>query len=505
METRWPVAITACGNASVATVAWGRGTERFVTAIVKATFAFVPSGAMAEIAPEPVHAREQEGAPGTGLRAADDLAPYLAETDVCLTGHAHAARVRLAILRDTAVLLDKVVDCEPPRGAGGAPGSAPILGMGPISKQWPARRRLLGHVDPRHLEGLVFEIPDPFDWRYYQAASSDMRAAPLRGDEWILVEGAHPTLPRLMTQLPGARAQAWLSGPSVGAAAAAPVDLVLDTIRIDADRRRCSLTWRRHFPVRGPLGGVLIAAGVALPGRPIAWPARAAELEEDEDSLAGTLQIEEADFVDEPAPGDDPLAGTLGLGEGTLAELAARPATPFRKGISSPLAAPSQPPTRPANDDPLGGTLGLNEVFAASLAARPVTPFANEVAPTPSVEAEDPLAGTMGLTEGTLVELAARPATPFRADISSSLALSSSPVIKMPRAPEEDALGGTMNLDPAAAAAATARPAIPFRAIHLPGKDTILSPGSPQLDVPFPKGLGAAFLAAMAALENRAR
>jgi hypothetical protein len=488
METAWPVAIAACGNAAVATVAWGRGRERFVTAIVKATFAFVPDGAMAEIAPEPIAVREQEGAPGTGLRAADDLAPYLAETDVCLTGHAARPRVRFALLRDGAALLDKASDCAVTWGADGAARPAPIVGMGPISKQWPARRGLLGHIDPRQLEGAVIAIPDQLDWRYFQASSSDMRVAALRGDEWILIEGTHPKLDRIMTQLPGARAQAWLAG-------AQPVDLVLDTLRIDVDRKRCSLTWRRHFPVRGALSEVSIVAGVALPRRPIAWPAfeSAASEQRSEDVLGGTMQVEDVDLVDDAVLDEDPLAGTIGLQEGTLAELAARPATPFRQGPV--MLAPA--PAPPVAHDPLGGTLGLDDIDVARLAARPATPFDQE----PSLPESDPLAGTMGLSEGTAAALAAQPATPFRSDITSPLAhATSSPKARS----DDDPLGGTMGLDESAVAALVARPVIPFRAIQLPGKEITLPAGSEELDdFPPPARLGAQFLAAMAIVESR--
>ncbi|APR86773.1 hypothetical protein A7982_12122 [Minicystis rosea] len=557
MESAWPVAITALGRASAATVVWGRGGQRFVSVVLKATFAFVPDGPMVEVAPDPICAREEDGAPGLGLRAADDLAPYLTPTDVCLTGHApprlpmmQSVRVRFAVVRDGAALLDRVMDCEVSRAPNGAPLPTPIRGLGPISKRWPARRSLLGAIDPQRLEGTVIEIPDPFDWRYFQASSSDVRLGVLRGDEWLMLEGMHPTIERLMTQLPQARAFARLSGPSIVAAGDRPLDLTLDTLRIDVDRRCCALTFRRHVPIHGALEGASVVAGIELPGRPIAWPARPTEGARADDTLGRTLPVEDGDFVIAKAE-EDPLMGTIGLGDVTLAELTARPIVPFaqaaalqaapvirvqddplggtlglREDVISALAArpatpfqkpgpllsfPSQPSTlpvpavaRPVEHDPLGGTLGIDE-SAARVTSFPVIPFAEarESAPEPlPAIAADPLMGTMGIGEVDAAALIARAVTPFRADIASPLAQASSPFVAAPRAPH-DPLGGTLGLDDALVADLLARPVIPFG----PQIATKLSvpearPGEGD-DGPMPAGLGAQFLAAMAVLERR--
>jgi hypothetical protein len=557
MDRGWPVAITALGGASAATVAWRKGPQLFVTAIVKGRFTFVPGGSMASIAPEPIFVEEQEGKPGPGLSAADDLAPYLGHTDVSLTGHAPfprspttpTVRVRLAILGKSTSLLDKSLDLEVPRGV--PPRPIPIVGMGPISKQWPIRRRLLGAVDPRRLEGPILEIPASFDWRYFQASPSDQQIGPLRGDEWILLEGVHPTLEQLTTQLPGARAEARLHGQAPGHES---IPLALDALRIDVERRRCSITWRGHFPVRGDLSSLQIDAGMELPGRPIHWPdppraaappprpAIAARAEDD--PLAGTLRMteplarptaaraqEEQDPLartimmgdEPPAPAasatiDDPLAGTLGLREDTAAELAARPAIPFRSGLSSPQAIVSMPlraaPVAAAEHDPLGGTLGLDEKTAAELAALPATPFGHPQVLLPQVPAApvvppeyDPLAGTLGLREDTAAELASRPATPFRAGLSSPLFLASTPS-RAARAPRRDPLGSTLGLDELPAAALAAPPSTPFpqpRSMTRPPAPLSLDlhAGEEEENEEMPHSLGAQFLAAMAAIERK--
>ena len=72
----------------------------------------------------------------------------------------------------------------------------------------------------------------------------------------------------------------------------------------------------------------------------------------------------------------------------TAAEIAARPATPFRPGQASAFVVTPTPahakPGRPAESDPLAGTLGLLEETAAEIAARAATPFEGPARATPA-------------------------------------------------------------------------------------------------------------------------
>jgi hypothetical protein len=507
MQTAWPVAITPSGSAAVATVVWRRGGRLFVTVIVKATFALVANEPMVPVPPEAIFVKEQEGPPGFALRSADDLAPYLGQTDVTLLGHAVAARapglraipVRLGIARDGVVLLDRKLAVEVPQAqlaAGSGPLRVPIPQMGPLSRSWPVRSRLLGAADPRALSGVFLEIPDPFDWRYFQAAPAEQRIAPLRGAEWLLLEGMHPTLARFTSRLPGLRGVARVLGRQPEPGAWRPLDLVLDAVWIDADRRRCSLTWRGHFPVGSDreLGSLAVIAGVEaaaqapaaqvqapLPAQrpsvvqaPSAahWPSAAQAplpaTAAEEDPLAGTIALEDVDL--RAVEDDDPLAGTLGLTEQTAAEIAARPAVPFHADAAPPPAPAASPAPAALEHDPLAGTLGLTEQTAAEIAARPVTPF-HDTASTPVAIAEDPLLRTLGLAEETASEIAARPATPFFGDTGIA---APSP------APEDDPLAGTLGLTEQTAAEIAARPATPFVADRPSVSPTTPSPAAPE-------------------------
>ena len=81
----------------------------------------------------------------------------------------------------------------------------------------------------------------------------------------------HPALARARTRLPGARAEArWHGGASGG-----PVELVADTLVIDADHLRCSVIWRGCVVLSDHLAPLHVEAGLALPDHPVAWVARA--------------------------------------------------------------------------------------------------------------------------------------------------------------------------------------------------------------------------------------
>ncbi len=310
-----------------------RGRLR-VTVIAKATFSLVPGGVAALASPAPLvgdEERHDAGRAGGSVRAASDLAPHRPRVDVTFVGHAWspggaapAAAVRLAIFRERA-LLDKTIHVYGDRGAlataggataGGATagGSSPFEKMplvyeraavalddasgvhnpvgtaqpnlvdvhdprkpacfGPISRDWPGRARLLGATDRRALDAAVAEIPDPFEWSYFQAAPPDQQIEALRGGEWIVLDGLHPTLPRVQTRLPRLEATARVERrPPACEGAAERVTLVADTRAIDGDRQTCDVVWRGSFLVAEgeaalPLLRIVVALDLPEAARP---------------------------------------------------------------------------------------------------------------------------------------------------------------------------------------------------------------------------------------------
>ncbi|AUX31572.1 MULTISPECIES: DUF2169 domain-containing protein [Sorangium] len=312
-----PDIVTALPGAEATAVAWRTQGQRYITIIVKASFAFTPGAAMWRTEPQEIlRAEVHHGKnPARSVRFTGDLAPYLGRADVLFTGDAHAPPgaqvlslpVRLAVFGASGCALDKrllVRDGKPfqrmplvyekaVRGANGCDNPFGVdprereaivvdpqdparpAGFGPIARAWPARKRLLGKNRREALEGPNAEIPAGFDWSYFQAAPPDQQIDFLRGDEWIVLENLHPAAPRLEMRLPSARGVARIEGLAASAASGGQIlELRADTLRIDGAEQRCTVVWRQIVPVPGEdaLADVRIAAGVAIDGEELAWP-----------------------------------------------------------------------------------------------------------------------------------------------------------------------------------------------------------------------------------------
>ena len=141
-----------------------------------------------------------------------------------------------------------------------------------MARHWGPRRRLLGGVDPRALDLPSPEIPPGFDWAWFHAAPADQRIDALHGDEWIVLDGLHPSLPRLQTRLPSVRAHArWHLVGAAGPGPARPIELLADTLVITPESGVCSLIWRGHVMLDQPdLARLAFIAGVEMAGYPLA-------------------------------------------------------------------------------------------------------------------------------------------------------------------------------------------------------------------------------------------
>jgi hypothetical protein len=254
MSRSWPVEVVPLNPVSCASALWRMDGFLRVTIVVKATFGLVPDGPARLIAPEEIVARDHhhDRNPASSVEAAGEVAPYLPKAGVVLVGHAYgpsghavpAVSARLSIFRER-VLLDKTVHvfgdrsaANPgsprpfqrmplryerayggvgveanPVGTGAVAGSAlPNLidpadarrptGFGPIAQIWPARRTLL---EPDARVRAREKIPDlgaGFPFGYFQPAPPDQQIDAIEGDEWIILDGLHPALPRVRSRLP---------------------------------------------------------------------------------------------------------------------------------------------------------------------------------------------------------------------------------------------------------------------------------------------------------------
>lgn len=466
----WPIAIIATQDVACGARLWSVGGRRRATVFVKATFSLTRGGPMRLAAPVPIFLGDQhhEASLERGVIAASDVAPYLPRAEVLLTGHACAPSpspflpVRLAVV-GSRPLVDKTLHVfgerlwldgeqmtapvpftriplrwerahkgppgyeENPVGMAAAPNEpvANIIdpadpfspaGFGPIAPFWPARRRLLRDLDPAALVAAAPAIPDPFAWSYFHAAPPDQRCSFFEGNEWVVLEGMHPELPRLESRLPGARALARLYG--VDATGHRDIGLAADTLWIDTDRLIACLSWRGNFEVESDaaLASAQIFAGVELPGRPIPWPGSSAAMSAAVASQPAPLASEETPqlssvpFALSPArevagpQSDVPTAAPVQLAPppAVLVPVAAREAeepSPPTTPVGTPLLSPRWSP---------GSTLASSGVLPDSLrqleAARPPDSITNP-----------------NITMAATAPAAERPAEPLAAVLNNTL------------------------------------------------------------------------------------
>ncbi|MCK6587194.1 MAG: DUF2169 domain-containing protein [Polyangiaceae bacterium] len=460
-------------------VVWRFRGQLHVTAIVKVTLAFEPDGPMMpadEV--EPIRQVEihQSNNPARSIRATTDTAPYMAKADIVLTGHAFAppgqvaqsVRVRLAVGRRDGAILDKVIEvrgekgpqgikpfqkiplvyerafggigfAENPigRGAGGAPESPNLVDpkiaeriacFAPISRVWPQRKRLLRGLDPRVFTQPIVEIPEHFDWTFFQAAPPDQQVRYLEGDEWILLEGVHPAFPSILTRLPGLRALGQvvgLRGP--GDTQAHPIQFRADTLVIDADAQRCEVVWRATFPVQREDW---------LPSLRVLTVVEGDEIPIDEQPAPPAEPPRARRELEAPAPAD---AGTLVLGDNDVMSDAA-PSLPFQgRRVTAKVPPPASPAPSPVQrEQPAAaaaqgrldlGTLSLGDpafdVAAATIRlaeraderspakALPFKPGRSNIEFSTAEPKENLASGTFALSDEQSTQAAQRSATPF--------------------------------------------------------------------------------------------
>lgn len=267
-----------------AVLPWRMNGAPRVTIAVKVCYRLTPAGAVLAEA-EPIVMADQFREGSSSLLRPSEMAPFLPGTGVLLVGQACAPggrpipslSVRLALYRGDQPLLDKVLHVVGDRahsaaapapfvrmpivyeraygGSGvetnpvgtGQPGPPPNIlhpthperpaGFGPVARHWAPRRYL--HPGPR-ADAPAPELSGSVDFRYFHAAPLDQQIAPLLGNERIFFENLHPHHPQVTCILPGFRAGAHV----VRGGSPVPVDLVADTLWIDAAALTATLIFR---------------------------------------------------------------------------------------------------------------------------------------------------------------------------------------------------------------------------------------------------------------------
>ena len=132
-------------------------------------------------------------------------------------------------------------------------------GLGPLARWWAPRVGYQGSYDDHWRRSRYPLLPANFDNRYYQSAPPDQIVTPhLRGDESVTLAGLLPEVAEM--RLPGWRILATVEHASGAISLSLPL---LDSVRIDLDRKQVSLVWRAHFRRDDPAREISIAATTA--------------------------------------------------------------------------------------------------------------------------------------------------------------------------------------------------------------------------------------------------
>ena len=455
-----PDAAVAVGKVAADALVWRHKGELRVTVITKATFAFASDAPMTRVEPlkitrEEVHHGDH---PARSIRFTTDLVPHLTRADVLFTGHAHVPSggrletlpVRLGIFDGARQVLDKMLLVrqtggfqkmpivyeraygglgwpDNPLGVGFVEGSGdPTIldpagpkrsaGFGPITRGSARRKRLLGLI-PRVKKSEIMEIPEGFDWIGFQCAPADQQVGFLRGDEWLVMDGLHPTLPRARMRLPGARGLARVHGLSpFGLREGHEVELRADILHIDGDELRCTVTWRGSFvvPQADALPAVRILCGVESNGEVIVWS----------DPAVTALLQAPFNATTAPLPGEAARAGgneaTLSLAEDDLQNKP--PTVPFRRESTAEIieraSRAAEARRGPAKARVATGTLDPDDPELAAKLAAALAPAAPPAPPAAPPQKARPATGTLDPDDPELIEKLARalqsPPLPFK-------------------------------------------------------------------------------------------
>jgi hypothetical protein len=120
------------------------------------------------------------------------------------------------------------------------------MSFGSIGRNWAPRFRHAGTYDQEWLEERAPFWPTDFDYRYFQAAPPEQQIPPPRGGEEVVLENLTPG-GYVSFRLPVRPMPVWFiqhQGKDVR------VDGVIDTILIEPDLGRFTLTWRASLAMR---------------------------------------------------------------------------------------------------------------------------------------------------------------------------------------------------------------------------------------------------------------
>ncbi len=284
------VAISTEGSVLTRGLVWHQAGRASFTLAVRASYEITSAGSLVLVLPRPFEPGDE------ALAFTGDLAPFKPRCDVTFRGAVHArgpsvgVHARFALLSAGRPLFDRRLYVHGERDASGivAPFSKmPVvyeraLGgprdpanpagstlpmiidaarpkrpgcLAPIPPSWPVRSAQLAGAELRR-QGQELMLSHPFPWLYFQEAPFEQQVDGLAPGDEILIEGLNDKVPSLRIKLP-AEAPRALAGN-------APLDLRLDTVRVDGDAGVVSLVWRGVTELAAAPAGLRVTFATAL-------------------------------------------------------------------------------------------------------------------------------------------------------------------------------------------------------------------------------------------------
>jgi hypothetical protein len=122
----------------------------------------------------------------------------------------------------------------------------PPMSFGPVGRHWWPRRRYAGTYDAAWLDTRAPFWPPDFDYRYFQSAPEDQQTAYLAGGEPVVLHNLTIDGERVFA-VPSVSMPVMFI-PKRGAEHL--VDAVIDTLLIEPDEERFTITWRANYALR---------------------------------------------------------------------------------------------------------------------------------------------------------------------------------------------------------------------------------------------------------------
>jgi uncharacterized protein YjbI with pentapeptide repeats len=226
-------------------------------------------------------------------------------------------------------------------------------GFGPVPDQWPQRLKKFGKPGSGYFKERWPWFPESVDWGFFNAAPEDQQLdGYLQGNEELVFDNLHPTLPRFRSRLSGLRVRCFLNEQVRAHEELHEVTMRLDTLWAQPDAEQLILVWRGHHRIPtetlDEINHLLVVSeSINAPQAPA--PAFVAVLE---NALDRRAEEEEEDLEPEEEPEQPGEAETAEQEEAPELpeepeDLPATPAATEAPAPAKEVSASAQEPTEP--------------------------------------------------------------------------------------------------------------------------------------------------------------